>query len=117
MTNVQSFREIVDDKVKNVVARFGIKDFDKNQKIGEYRELNFEDVLVIFNELEISFSLPQSSVFDAIYRKKQEPKNFDYFDNMTFEEITNIIRNKIGLSRMAAHNMQTLINYKNGIAR
>ncbi len=117
MKNVQTFREIVDDKVKNVVARFGIRNFDKNKKIGEYKELNFEDVLVIFNELEISFSLPQSSISNSIYKRNKEPKNFDYFDDMTFEEITNIVRNKVGLSRMAAHNMQTLINYKNGIVR
>lgn len=117
MKNVQTFREIVDDKVKNVVARFGIRNFDKNKKIGEYKELNFEDVLVIFNELEISFSLPQSSISNSIYKRNKEPKNFDYFDEMTFEEITNIVRNKVGLSRMAAHNMQTLINYKNGIVR
>jgi hypothetical protein len=79
--------------------------------------LNFEDVLVIFNELEISFGLRQSSIANTIYKRNKEPKNFDYFDELTFEEITNIIRNKIGLSRMAAHNMQTLINYKNGIVR
>ena len=117
MSNVETFREIVDNKVKNVATRFGVKNFDKNKQIGEYRELNFEDVLVLFNQFEITFSLPQSTIVNAVYKRKKEPKNFDYFDDMTFEDVTNIIRNKIGLSRMAAHNMQTLINYKKQIEK
>ena len=117
MNNIKTFREIVDEKVENTATVFGIKNFDKNKKIGEYRELNFEDVLVLLNQFEISFSLPQNSISDTIYKRNQNPKNFDYFDDMTFEQITYIIRSKIGMSRIAATRMQTLIDYKKQLVK
>jgi len=98
---ISELRKLVDFNIKTIATQMGVKNFQKDKSFGEYVYLDFSDILALLSTFENKFGLPDESIMNRIYARNAEPRNFDYFDNLTFDKVANIVCQQIATTHVA----------------